>query len=49
MLFACYEKLRGSVKGAQSMVSAIAHQRIQQAIVDKSPSKGLHKTDRDFE
>jgi exonuclease 3'-5' domain-containing protein 1 len=49
MLFACHEKLKHHPNGAESIVSAIARQRIQRAIVDASPSRGAHKVDRDFE
>jgi len=49
MLFCCYEKLRHFPNGAEAGVVAIASQRIELAIRDARPSRGAHKSDRDFQ
>jgi hypothetical protein len=49
MLFDCYEELRRQPQAAERVIAAIAHQRIERAITDQSPSMGPHKANRDFE
>ena len=49
MLFSCYEVLRRAPNGAEAAVVAIARQRIELAIRDPRPSRGAHKSQRDFQ